>query len=244
MRRSRDRGGGVFKHPPPSRSWKIQRPSRARVNKQNSVKYRTEGNILEHGPNCLKLPVMDSTMFPSPIATHPCCSCSLTAVSPVLISSYRYLTWPSYRGNIDYNAITCGGCGSPISLCVIRSHLRQSPHPSQTLPPPHPSQISPPPHPTPRSSSASSVWLQHTETGYTAPVTSDCQTCRPAPARPLAVPTPTRGSRDNTKVPLIEPIECLPGRAQPGTPRAPLFSRAFSDWRADWMPPPADDHLG
>ena len=26
-------GGGVFKHPPPSRSWKIQRPSRARVNK-------------------------------------------------------------------------------------------------------------------------------------------------------------------------------------------------------------------
>ena len=33
MRRSRDRrGGGVFKHPPPpSRSWKIQRPSRARV---------------------------------------------------------------------------------------------------------------------------------------------------------------------------------------------------------------------
>ena len=24
--------GGVFKHPPPSRSWKIQRPSRARVN--------------------------------------------------------------------------------------------------------------------------------------------------------------------------------------------------------------------
>ena len=40
MRRSRDRRGGVFKHPPPpSRWWKIQRPSRARVKRAVCMRF-------------------------------------------------------------------------------------------------------------------------------------------------------------------------------------------------------------